>query len=139
MGRAGRADWADKRGVTAQGHALRGRPIYDQVESSAVLRRHSGGRSVRQPLLWHHVAFRSDRLTADSEEFRVLLLRRLRLALPLAPKRCRCGRHLDNLADHRSACAQVGVLAHRAGRRGAHLQGGRRQGRHQRRIARTQP
>ena len=32
---------------------------------------------------------------------------------PLAPKRCRCGRHLDNLGDHRSARAQVGVLAYR--------------------------
>ena len=50
-----------------------------------------------------------------SEEFRVLLLRRLRLALPLAPRRCQCGRRLDSLGDHRSACAQVGVLAHRAG------------------------
>ena len=48
-----------------------------------------------------------------SEEFRVLLLRRLRLALPLAPRRCQCGRRLDSLGDHRFACAQVGVLAHR--------------------------
>ena len=51
----------------------------------------------------------------DSGEFRTFLLRRLRLALPLAPRRCRCGRTLDELGDHRSACAQVGVLAHRAG------------------------
>ena len=50
-----------------------------------------------------------------SEEFRVLLLRRLRLALPLTPKRCRCGGRLDSLGDHRSSCAQVGVLAQRAG------------------------
>ena len=39
----------------------------------------------------------------------------LRLPLPLAPRRCRCGGRLDALGDHRSACAQVGVLAHRAG------------------------
>ena len=51
----------------------------------------------------------------DSGEFRTFLLRRLRLALPLAPRRCRCGGTLDELGDHRSACAQVGVLAHRAG------------------------
>ena len=50
-----------------------------------------------------------------SEEFRVLLLRRLRLALPLAPKAMPVWRRLDSLGDHRSACAQVGVLAHRAG------------------------
>ena len=51
----------------------------------------------------------------DSGEFRTFLLRRLRLALPLAPRRCRCGGTLDELGDHRSACAQVGVRAHRAG------------------------
>ena len=49
-----------------------------------------------------------------SEEFRVLLMRRLRLALPLTPKRCRCGGRLDSLSDHHSSCAQVGVLAQRA-------------------------
>ena len=48
-------------------------------------------------------------------EFRIMLLRRLRTPLPLAPKRCRCGGALDEYGDHRSACAQVGVLAHRAG------------------------
>jgi len=48
-----------------------------------------------------------------SEEFRVLL-RRLRLALPLTPERCRCGGGLDSLGDHRSSGAQVGVLAQRA-------------------------
>ena len=51
----------------------------------------------------------------DNGEFRLFLLRRLRLALPLAPRRCRCGGALDELGDHRSACAQVGVLAQRAG------------------------
>ena len=49
------------------------------------------------------------------DEFRVMLLRRLRLPLPLAPKRCACGGLLDVYGDHRSACAQVGVLARRAG------------------------
>ena len=50
-----------------------------------------------------------------NDEYRVVLLRRLRLPLPLAPRRCRCGGRLDALGDHRSACAQAGVLAHRAG------------------------
>ena len=44
-----------------------------------------------------------------------MLLRRLRLPLPLAPRRCSCGGGLDVYGDHRSACAQVGVLAKRAG------------------------
>ena len=44
------------------------------------------------------------------DEFRVMLLRRLRLPLPLAPKRCACRGLLDVYGDHRSACAQVGVL-----------------------------
>ena len=48
-------------------------------------------------------------------EYRVLLFRRLRLPLPLAPKHCACGGLLDDLGDHRSACAQVGALARRAG------------------------
>ena len=48
-------------------------------------------------------------------EYRVLLLRRLRLPLPLAPKHCACGGLLDDFGDHRSACAQVGALARRAG------------------------
>ena len=48
-------------------------------------------------------------------EYRVMLLRRLRLPLPLAPKRCPCGGRLDEYGDHRSACAQVGALARRAG------------------------
>ena len=48
------------------------------------------------------------------EHLRVLLLRRLRLPLPLAPRVCRCRGRLDPLGDHRSACATSGVLASRA-------------------------
>ena len=48
------------------------------------------------------------------EHLRVLLLRRLRLPLPLAPRVCRCCGRLDPLGDHRSACATSGVLASRA-------------------------
>ena len=48
-------------------------------------------------------------------EYRILLLRRLRLPLPRTPARCPCGGNLDALGDHGSACAQVGVLARRAG------------------------
>ena len=54
----------------------------------------------------------------DSQPFRVLLLRRLRLHLPLNVRRCRCGRLLDPFGHHRSACATAGVL----GRRGFALE-----------------
>ena len=43
----------------------------------------------------------------DSEIFRTLLLRRLRLPLPLNARVCRCGRLPNCLGHHRSACAQV--------------------------------
>ena len=47
--------------------------------------------------------------------FRVILLRRLRLPLPLTSRTCRCRRILDPLGDHRAACAQSGVLRSRGG------------------------
>ena len=43
--------------------------------------------------------------------FRVALLRRLRMPLPIAPKRCGCGNDLDQYGDHRGACATTGALA----------------------------
>ena len=49
-----------------------------------------------------------------SVQFRVLLLRRLRLPLPLAPRLCGCHERLDTLGDHRTASATTGVLASRA-------------------------
>lgn len=49
-----------------------------------------------------------------AEQFRVLLLRRLRLPLPPTPRLCRCGGALDPLGDHRAACPTAGVLVRRA-------------------------
>ena len=54
----------------------------------------------------------------DPQPFRVLLLRRLHLPLPLSARLCRCGRPLDPCGHHRSACAVAGVL----GRRGFPLE-----------------
>ena len=51
--------------------------------------------------------------TYSSEHFRLLILRRLRLPLPLSARTCRCRRTLDPLGDHRSACAQSGLLRRR--------------------------
>ena len=53
-------------------------------------------------------------LSQASAHFRVLLLRRLRLPLQLAPRTCACRRPQDVLGDHRTACATAGVLASRA-------------------------
>ena len=50
--------------------------------------------------------------------FRVVLLRRLRLPLPLSVRSCRCGRAIDIFGHHRAACARAGVL----GRRGFALE-----------------
>ena len=49
----------------------------------------------------------------DSHLFRVLLLRRLQLPLPLTVRSCRCGHFLDAHGHHRAACARAGVLARR--------------------------
>ena len=55
-----------------------------------------------------------EELIIPSAQFRVFLLNRLRLPLPLAPRHCRCHGHLDALGDHRAACATAGVLPARA-------------------------
>ena len=49
----------------------------------------------------------------DSALFRVFLLRRLRLPLPLSFRLCRCGRPLDSFGHHRAACSRAGVLGRR--------------------------
>ena len=56
----------------------------------------------------------SPELAVASPQFRVILLRRLRLALPVAPRACACRGRLDPLGDNRAACANAGVLASRA-------------------------
>ena len=48
-----------------------------------------------------------------SQVFRVILLRRLQLPLPLTARNCRCGHHLDVFGNHRAACARAGVLSRR--------------------------
>ena len=49
----------------------------------------------------------------DPSLFRVLLLRRLRLPLPLSLRFCRCGRPLDPCGHHRAACSRAGLLGRR--------------------------
>ena len=52
--------------------------------------------------------------TLQPHHLRLILLRRLRMPLPLDVRRCSCGGTLDPYGDHRSACATVGKLARRA-------------------------
>ena len=54
----------------------------------------------------------------EPQLFRVLLLRRWHLHLPLSSRFCRCGQPLDPCGLRRAACARVGVL----GRRGYSLE-----------------
>ena len=77
-------------------------------------------RSQRGPLASAAVtALPTSRATRmDGQPFRILLLRRLRLPLPLSSRTCRCGRQLDPLGHHRAACPEAGVL----GRRGFPLE-----------------
>ena len=56
----------------------------------------------------------SAELMVPAPLFRVLLLRRLRLLLPVAQRTCACRGRLHPLGDHRAACATSGVLASRA-------------------------
>ena len=60
-----------------------------------------------------HVSNMPHHVTGFSPLFRVLLLRRLQLRLPLTVRTCRCGRSLDALGHHRAACARAGVLGRR--------------------------
>ena len=54
-------------------------------------------------------------LAVGSAPFRMLLHRRLRLPLPLAPARNRCLRTLDVLGDHVAACPRSGTSRQRGG------------------------
>ena len=56
----------------------------------------------------------AEEYTIDSAAFRVLLLERLRLPLPLTEAVCEgCGRSLDLLGRHRAACTRSGRIKRR--------------------------
>ena len=52
----------------------------------------------------------SEDVSIPSCHFRILLLRRLQLPLPLGPRACSCRGTLDEYGDHRAACATSGAL-----------------------------
>ena len=49
----------------------------------------------------------------SSAQYRVFLLMRMRMVLPISACRCSCRRFLDPLGDHRAACARARVLGPR--------------------------
>ena len=46
----------------------------------------------------------------EYDVFRITLLRRFQLPLPVTVRICRCGRPLDAHGHHRGACVRAGVL-----------------------------
>ena len=89
------------------------RPILSNAEGALLTSQ--GGPLAYAPF----VRFLTNRVSRlEPQTLRVLFLRRLRLPLPLTARACRCGRPLDALGHHRSACAVVGTL----GRRGFPLE-----------------
>ena len=75
--------------------------------------RHLPIRPFCEPSLHNHPLHQ--RLRIPIPPFRILLLRGLRLPLPLFARTCRSRRTFDSLGDHRAACAQSGVLRSRGG------------------------
>ena len=69
-------------------------------------------RSQRGPLASAAVtALPTSRATRmDGQPFRILLLRRLRLPLPLSSRTCRCGRHLDPLGHPRTTRGKNNIV-----------------------------
>ena len=75
--------------------------------AARALLRSQSGRGAAQVLMTMPT---SPETTIKAERFRTILLRRLRLPLPLGPRRCRCLRALDAEGDHRAGCATAGRL-----------------------------
>ena len=85
------------------------------TDPQKALLRSQGGPPASAPF----ISMPTDRVSRiDSQFSRLLFLRRLRKPLPLTVRSCRCGRLLDCLGHHRSACPVAGAL----GRRGFPLE-----------------
>ena len=76
-------------------------------DAESAMLRSQGGPLASSPFI-SFPTYRTSRL--EPQLLRVLFLRRMRLPLPLSARACQCGRPLDVLGHHRSACAVVGTL-----------------------------
>ena len=116
------ASWADAVGMIQNRHPTIAATIVRVLEvgspvpaitltpTDQAMLRSKGGPLAAAPFL----ALPTSRLTKlDPSVFRTLLVRRLRLPLPLTMRACGCGRLLDAFGHHRSACAVSGVLGRR--------------------------
>ena len=87
-----------------------------RADSRALLRSQSGAHAGE----WLRAIPADAASTLAPPEMLIALRRRLRLPLPLAAARCGgggeagCGARVDELGDHRAACARSGLLARRA-------------------------
>ena len=105
-----RFGWQQKASSAIEKHHFKVSVWPQLLEHERAMMRSQSGPLASTPF----VSFPVDRTSRiDAGPFRALLLRRLRLPLPLSVRRCRCGRLLDALGHHRAACATAGVLGRR--------------------------
>ena len=104
-----RQGWQHFVSNTVEERHLRERLLTVLPPERALVRSQGGPLSSRP-----YVCCPTSRLTKfQPQSFRALLFRRLHLPVPLSSRSCRCGRPLDCLGHHRSACAVAGVLGRR--------------------------
>ena len=102
--------WQREVSLKVEQHFRDTRLLPTMTEPDQALLRSQGGPLAAAPF----TSCPTDRLfRIEPQCFRVLLLRRLRLPLPLSQRICRCGRPLDVLGHHHAACAVAGVLGRR--------------------------
>ena len=116
MSRGGaRAGWQHEAASRVERHFRDAQVFVDMEGPRTALVRLQGGPGAGLEF----TSYRTNFLTTFSPQlFRVLLLRRLGLPLPLTARTCRCARPLDPCGHHRAACPRAGVL----GRRGHALE-----------------
>ena len=92
----------------------RNRILYSMSPSQRAMVRSQSGRGSGAHL---SITPTCPELCIENEHMNVILLRRLRLPLPLTSRFCngrRCRRELDSLGDHRAACPKSGRLKRRS-------------------------
>ena len=105
-----RHGWQREVSKKVEQHFKDSRLLPTMTEPEQALLRSQGGPLAAAPF----TCCPTDRLfRIEPQCFRVLLLRRLRLPLPLSQRTCRCGRPLYIFGHHCAACAAASVLGRR--------------------------